>query len=272
MAMQPGRTEAEVAAALQAAALAHDRQMAFGPIVSVRGEVLHNPHYTNTLNDGDLLVIDAGAESLRWYASDITRAFPVSGRFSSEQRDIYEVVLAAQEAAIAAAAPGQTNRDLHLLAARTIASGLRDLGLMRGDVDAAVEAGAHALFFPHGLGHMLGQDVHDMEDLGDAVGYSSGTQRASQFGLNFLRLARTLEPGFVITVEPGVYFIPALVERWRLENRHTEFIDYDRVMRLLGLGGVRIEDDLLITSDGARVLGPPIPKAVDEVEALLAGR
>ena len=137
---------------------------------------------------------------------------------------------------------------------------------MRGDVDEAVAAGAHALFFPHGIGHMLGLDVHDMEDLGDVVGYPEGEPRSTQFGLNFLRLAKQLEPGFVITVEPGVYFIPALIDRWRREGRHAEFIRYDRVQAFRGLGGVRIEDDVLITEDGSRVLGPPIPKSVQDLE------
>jgi Xaa-Pro aminopeptidase len=264
---RPGRTEAEVAGTLQARALVHGRRQSFLPIVSVRGEVLHNHSYGNTLADGDLMVIDSGAESPLGYASDITRTFPVNGHFSPRQREIYEVVLAAQIAAIGAASPERSNRDLHLLAARTIASGLADLGLMRGDVDDAVASGAHALFFPHGIGHMLGLDVHDMEDLGDIVGYPEGESRSSQFGLNFLRMTRRLEPGFVITVEPGIYFIPALIDRWRADGRHAEFIDFDRVETYRGFGGIRIEDDVLITATGSRVLGPGIPKTVADVEA-----
>jgi Xaa-Pro aminopeptidase len=264
-----GRTEAEIAAILQAPAIARDREQSFGPIVSVRGEVLHNEKYVNTLADGDLLLIDSGAESPRGYASDITRTFPVSGRFSLQQREVYEVVLQAQADAINAAAPGVNNRDLHLIAARTIAEGLKEIGLMRGDSGAAVEAGAHAMFFPHGLGHMLGLDAHDMEDLGDIVGYPEGEPRSSQFGLAYLRLARELEPGWVITMEPGIYFIPALIDRWRGEDLHSEFIDYDRVERYRSFGGVRIEDDILITSDGCRVLGPGIPKTVDKIESAM---
>jgi Xaa-Pro aminopeptidase len=269
-ATEADRSEAEIAAALQAPALARNRQLAFPPIVTVRGEVLHNESYANRLSDGDLLLIDSGAESARAYASDITRTMPVSGRFSSLQREIYEVVLAAQLAAIAAASPESTNREVHLVAARTIAAGLKDIGLMRGQVDDAVAAGAHALFFPHGIGHMLGQDVHDMEDLGDIVGYPEGEQRSEQFGLNFLRLARRLEPGFVITIEPGIYFIPTLIERWAAEGRHSEFIRYDRLGAYAGFGGIRIEDDVLVTEQGCRVLGPGIPKEVDEVEAAMA--
>jgi Xaa-Pro aminopeptidase len=265
---RPGATEAEVAAALQAPAYARQRQPAFPPIVTVRGEVLHNESYPNTLAAGDLLLIDAGAESAGGYAADITRTYPVAGRFEPEQRDIYEVVLASQLAAIAAASPETTNRAVHLVAARTIASGLKEIGLMRGDVDAAVEAGAHALFFPHGIGHMLGLDSHDMEDLGDVVGYEAGDSRSSQFGLCYLRLARRLQPGFVITVEPGVYFIPAVIDRWRREGRHADFIRYDRVQAFRAFGGVRIEDDVLITETGSRVLGPGIPKSVEELEEM----
>ena len=169
-------------------------------------------------------------------------------------------------AAIDAASSEQSNRDLHLLAATTIASGLKDIGLMKGDVEEAVAAGAHALFFVHGLGHMMGIDVHDMEDLGDVVGYAPGEERSTQFGLAYLRLARQLEPGFVITVEPGVYFIPALIDRWRTDEMHKDFIDYERLESYREFGGIRIEDDVLITEDGNRVLGPGIPKTVDEVE------
>jgi Xaa-Pro aminopeptidase len=267
---QAGRTEAEIAAVHQAVAIARDRRQAFEPIVTVCGDVLHNTSYANTLDDGDLLLVDSGAESPLHYASDITRTMPVSGTFTSQQRDIYEVVLAANEAAIAAAGPGVTNRELHLLAARTIASGLKDVGIMKGNVDKAVEAGAHALFFVHGLGHMMGLDVHDMEDLGDIVGYEEGEERSTQFGLAYLRLARKLEPGFVITIEPGIYFIAALIERWEGEGLHRSFIRYDKLEDFCGLGGVRIEDDVLITEDGSRVLGPEIPKTVDDVEAAMA--
>lgn len=265
-ATEPGITEAEVAAKLQGPAISHNRQTSFPPIVTVRGEVLHNESYANTLDAGDMLLIDSGAESPGFYASDITRTVPVNGRFEPDQRDIYEVVLAAQLAAISVASPQATNREVHLVAARAIAAGLTDLGLMRGDVDEAVEAGAHALFFPHGIGHMMGLDVHDMEDLGDRVGYPEGERRSTQFGLNALRLARRLEPGFVITIEPGIYFIPALIDRWRTEGRHADFIRYDRLRAFRGFGGVRIEDDLLITETGSRVLGPGIPKSIEDVE------
>jgi Xaa-Pro aminopeptidase len=267
----PGKTEAQIAAVHQAEALAEDRRQAFRPIVTVAGEVLHNENYGNTLSDGDLLLVDSGSESKRFYASDITRTMPVSGRFTGQQREIYEVVLNAQLQAIAAASPEKTNRKLHLIASRAIASGLKDVGLMKGDVDDAVEAGAHALFFVHGLGHMMGLDVHDMEDLGDVVGYERGEERSSQFGLAYLRLARKLEPGFVLTIEPGIYFIPALIDRWCNDNLHADFIDYGRLDAYRDFGGIRIEDDIVITTDGCRVLGPGIPKTVDDVEAAMAG-
>ncbi len=267
----PGRRESEVAGAMQGVALAHGRAQSFLPIVSVRGEVLHNNTYGNVMQAGELLLVDSGTESPHYYASDITRTLPVSGTFDPRQRAVYQAVLDSQLAAIDAAKAGVTNKALHLIAARTMASGLRELGIMKGDVDEAVQAGAHALFYVHGLGHMMGVDVHDMEDLGDAVGYPEGEPRSEQFGLAFLRLAKPLEAGFVITVEPGIYFVPALIERWRAESKHSDFINYDEAAKFIGFGGVRIEDDILITTTGARVLGKPIPKTIPEVESALKG-
>jgi len=268
--IRPGLREAEVAGPIQSVALRHDMPQSFLPIVSIRGEVLHNNTYRNVMKDGDLLVIDSGVEAPPgYYCSDITRTFPVSGKFTAQQRAIYEVVLAAQTAAIGKASPAVSNKDLHLTAARTIAAGLKEIGLMRGDPDEAVAAGAHALFYVHGLGHMLGVDVHDMEDLGDVVGYPPGEKRSTQFGLSFLRLAMKLKPGFCITVEPGVYFIPALIDRWAAEKRHAAFIDYAAVQKYRGFGGVRIEDDLLVTASGSRVLGTPIPKSVADIESAM---
>jgi len=264
-----GRVEAEIAGLMQGVAASHNRAFSFLPIVSVRGEVLHNVHYHRTMKDGELMVIDAGAESPRFYAADITRTFPVSGRFTERQCAVYETVLAAQLAVIDAASPRVSNRDLHLLAARTITAGLKDIGLMKGDIDEAVATGAHALFFPHGIGHMLGLDVHDMEDLGDLVGYPEGEARSTQFGLSFLRLAKKLEPGFVITAEPGVYFNPPLIDIWENEKRHASFINYGEVKKYRRFGGIRIEDDLLITGDSCRVLGPSIPKMAEEIVTIM---
>jgi len=231
--------------------------------------VLHNQSYGNRLEAGQLVLNDSGAESPLHYASDITRTFPVGGRFNSAQTDVYEIVLRAQLSAISRIKPGIPYRDVHLHASRVVAEGLSSMGLMRGNPDDAVSAGAHALFFPHGVGHMLGLDVHDMEDLGDLVGYPKGEKRSLQFGLNFLRLSRPLEAGFVLTVEPGIYFIPALIDRWREERAHIDFINYDRLPPFLKFGGIRIEDDVLVTADGARVLGPAIPKTIAEVEATM---
>ena len=259
---RPAATEEAVVRRLASFALAQ----AYPPIVTVRGEILHNQSCPNTLRRGQLLLVDAGAEAASGYASDITRVTPVGGRFSPMQRDIYEIVLRAQLESIAMIKPGIAYRDVHLFAACVIAQGLIDVGLMKGDAADAVAAGAHALFFPHGLGHMLGLDVHDMEDLGDVVGYPPGVKRSAQFGLCFLRLAKKLEAGFVLTVEPGIYFIPALIDQWRGEKRHAEFINYAKLGRYRAFGGIRIEDDVVVTKTGARVLGPAIPKSVREVE------
>lgn len=269
-ATRPGVHEYEVLAAMRDVMHRHDREASFNPIVSVRGEVLHSDASPNLMRDGDLLLIDSGVETAEGYASDITRTIPVNGRFGDRQRAIYEVVLRAQEAAIDAIRPGANFRDLHLLAARTITEGLTEIGLMKGDADAAVEAGAHALFFAHGLGHPIGLDVHDVQDLGDTYAYPPDQPRSEQFGLGFLRFARDLAPGHVVTVEPGIYFIPALIDAWHDEGRHSEFIDYDAVEEYRGFGGVRIEDDVLCTDTGARVLGPGIPKTVEEIERAMA--
>ncbi|NLH47549.1 MAG: aminopeptidase P family protein [Myxococcales bacterium] len=268
---RPGRREAEIAGLMQGVALSHERAQTFLPIVSVHGEIFHNTKYGNTLHGGELLLIDSGVESPLYYASDITRTIPVAGKFQERQAAIYRLVLAMQAAVIATASPATSNRELHLLAARTAVNGLKEIGLMQGEVEEAVRAGAHALFFPHGIGHMLGLDVHDMEDLGDVVGYADGEARSSQFGLSFLRLARRLEPGFVLTVEPGIYFIPALIESWAAEKRHAEFIRYEALAPYRGFGGIRIEDDILVTETGCRVLGPGIPKDPAAIEAAMAG-
>ena len=204
-----------------------------------------------------------------WYAGDITRTIPIGGTFSDQQKDIYNIVLSAEMTAIETIRPGIQYRDIHLKIAKQMADGLQHLGLMHGDLDDAVQQGAHALFFPHGLGHMIGLDVHDMENLGeDYVGYDDTIKRSSQFGLKSLRLGKTLQAGYVITVEPGLYFIPALIEQWKAAGTFTEFINYDKLDAYLDFGGIRIEDDVLVTTEGARVLGTPIPKMVKDVEAL----
>lgn len=264
-----GVVESEIAAAVESIALAAGGMLSFPAIISIRGETLHNHYHGNTLKNNDLLLVDTGAETAMHYASDHTRTTPVGGKFTPKQKDIYEAVLEALNTSIEAVKPGVTNYSNHLLAATTMANRLKDLGLMKGDIASAVEQGAHALFFPHGLGHMMGLDVHDMEDLGeDYVGYDDEIKRSDIFGTAFLRLGRRYEPGFVLTVEPGCYFIPALIDQWQGERKFTEFINYEKVNEYRDFGGIRIEDDVLVTKDGFRVLGKPIPKSVAEVEAL----
>lgn len=264
---RPGAAEREIAGVIEGIALSHGAGTSFPVILSKHGETLHNHNHDNILQEGDLLLVDAGAESLMYYAGDMTRTTPVGGRFSQKQKEIYEIVLAANMESIAVSRPGILYRDVHLNAARIIAEGLKDVGLMKGDVAEAVALGAHALFFPHGLGHMLGLDVHDMENIGEKyVGYDHTMSRSTQFGLSALRMAKKLEPGYVVTDEPGIYFIPALIDQWRAESRFTEFINYDLLETYKDFGGIRIEDDILITQDGCRVLGKPVPKTVSEVE------
>ncbi len=264
---RPGMYEREVAGAIEGIALSGGGRLAFPTIFSIHGETLHNHFYGNEMSEGDIVVNDSGAESPSHYASDITRTFPVSGRFTERQKEIYAIVLRAQESAIEAVKPGVEFRGIHRLACSALVSGLKDIGLMKGNVEEAVRAGAHTLFFQCGLGHMMGLDVHDMEGLGeDYVGYTDTIRRDPAFGWSSLRLAKALEPGFVVTVEPGLYFIPELIERWKAEKRCSEFINYDMVDDYRDFGGVRLEDDVLVAEDGHRVLGKRIPKTIEEVE------
>ena len=264
---QPGITEQEITGAIEGISISGGGIVSFPVICSVRGETLHNHYHGNTLKKGDLLLVDAGSESPLHYATDHTRTIPVGGSFTQQQREIYQIVLDANNIAYENTRPGIMYRDVHLMAATTIAKGLKALGLMKGDVETAVREGAHALFFPHGLGHMLGLDVHDMEDYGENhVGYDSEIQRSTQFGLRSLRMGRRLQPGFVITNEPGIYFIPALIDTWKSEKKFEEFIDYAQVEKYKGFGGIRLEDDILVTESGSRILGERIPITVEEVE------
>jgi Xaa-Pro aminopeptidase len=268
---RPGVAEWEVAGAVEGVALRHGGRLSFPIICSKHGETLHNHHYDNTLEAGDIVVLDTGGVSPSGYAGDITRTLPIGGRFDDRQRAIYELVLDAEVRSIEAVRPGVAYRDVHLGACRILAEGLGELGLMTGDAAEAVAAGAHALFMPHGLGHMMGLDVHDGEGLDETyAGYGSEMKRSEQFGLASLRLGRTLEEGFVLTVEPGIYLIPALIDRWKAEGRHAAFIDYEELESWKDFGGIRIEDDVVVTADGRRILGEPIPKAPAEVESLLA--
>ncbi len=268
---KPGIYEREIAGKMEGIVLSHGYTIAFPTILTINGQILHNHSHVNILKEGQLLVIDSGAESSLHYASDITRTIPAGGKFSQKQKEIYEIVLNAQESAIDAIKPGTKFRDIHLRVARIIADGMKELGLMKGDMDEALEAGAHALFFPHGLGHQIGLDVHDMENLGENyVGYDDKTKRSDKFGFAYLRFARELQPGFVMTIEPGIYFIPALIDKWKGENKFTQFINYEKIEEYRDFGGIRIEDDVLVTESGRRVLGTPIPKTIEDVEEITA--
>jgi len=266
---KPGIREQEIFGIIEGIAHAKGAGPSFPIILSVNGQTLHNHSHGNILREGRMMVTDAGAESGLHYASDITRTTPVGGRFSDYQEEIYEIVLKANTETIKAAKPGMSNRDLHLMACKIIASGMKDIGLMKGDVEEAVAAGAHALFMPHGLGHMLGLDVHDLEGLGENfVGYNEEVIRSTQFGLAFLRFALPYKPGHVFTIEPGCYFIPELIDQWNAEGKFRDFINYEKVGTYKDLGGVRIEDNLLITENGHKLLGKPIPKTVSEIESV----
>ena len=270
---KPGIMEHTVAGAVEGVALSHDGMVSFPVILSQNGETLHNHYHGNKLTEGKLMLTDAGAEIASHYASDFTRTVPVGGKFSQKQKEIYNIVLAANNKAIEIAKPGITYQSVHLESALVIAKGLTELGLMKGSPEEAVKNGAHALFFPHGLGHMMGLDVHDMEDLGENyVGYDDETQRSTQFGLSALRMGRRLQKGFVVTVEPGIYFIPALIEQWKRDKTNEAFLNFAKIEEYLDFGGIRLEDDILITDNGCRILGGKrTPITVNEVEEAMKG-
>ncbi|UBM63467.1 aminopeptidase P family protein [Candidatus Sulfidibacterium hydrothermale] len=267
----PGMVEQDIAGTIEGISLAMTGPVSFPIILSVDGQTLHNHSHHNTLKEGRMMVTDAGSETALHYASDITRTVPVGGKFNTRQAEIYQIVLDANLNAIDAIKPGVPYRDIHFLAARTIVDGLKAAGLMKGDTEAAVQAGAHTLFMPHGLGHMMGLDVHDMEGLGeDYVGYDDTIRRSTEFGTAYLRLAKALKPGFVLTVEPGIYFIPDLIDKFRTEGKFLDFVNYDKLESYKDFGGIRIEDDVLVTDEGKRVLGKPIPKTIADVEKTMA--
>jgi Xaa-Pro aminopeptidase len=269
--VRPGMTEAQVAAKVHEVALAQNCSVSFPIIATIDGQTLHNHSRHNILKDGDLFLLDAGAESQSHYAGDLSSTFPVSKKFSDVQRQIYRACLLAHETAINAIAPGVRFREVHLAACRSIVSSMKELGLMKGDVDEAVAEGAHALFFPCGTGHMMGLDVHDMEDLGEVkVGYG-GEPKSTQFGLKSLRLAKELRPGHVFTIEPGIYFIPQLIDWWKSEGKFNDFLNWNEIEKFRNFGGVRNEEDFLITENGFKKLGKAKPKTIEEVESLRSG-
>jgi Xaa-Pro aminopeptidase len=269
---RPGEREQHIAGLLEGIAASRGSMVSFPVILSQNGETLHNHDHGQVLTAGRMMLTDAGAETLENYCSDFTRTVPVGGKFSSRQRDIYNIVLACNDKARELARPGVTYQWVHLEACKVLARGLKELGLMKGDVDEAVAAGAHALFMPHGLGHMMGIDVHDMEDLGQIhVGYDEETRPIAQFGTSSLRMGRELRPGFVVTDEPGCYFIPALIDQWRAAKMHETFLAYDKIEAFKDFGGIRLEDDLLITPAGSRCVGKRVPVTVAEVEETMRG-
>ena len=270
-ATQAGHTEANVRAAMEAVIMAQGMTTAYNSIVTVHGEVLHNEHYHHVLQAGDLLLADVGAEAATSWASDITRTWPVTGQFSATQRDVYDIVLAAHDACIEAAQPGVEYRDLHLLASRILAAGLVELGILRGEPESLVEQDAHALFFPHGVGHLLGLDVHDMEDLGDLAGYASGRMRSDRFGLGFLRLDRPLQAGMIVTIEPGFYQVPGILQDPQMRDHYAAVVNWERLAQFQDVRGIRIEDDVLITLTGSEVLTAALPTRAPEIEAMVKG-
>ena len=267
-----GLVEQEIVGKMEGVALAGGWGVSFPTILTQHGETLHNHGHAAVIEPGKLMVIDAGVESNEHYASDFTRTYPTSGKFTAKQREIYQIVYDCNELAFSLTRPGITYREVHLATARKMLEGLQALGIVKGDLDEMVAEGIAGLFQPHGLGHNMGLDVHDMEDLGEnLVGYDPDQTRATQLGLRSLRMARRLVPGHVITDEPGIYFIPALIEKFKKEGLGKDFVNYAKLEGYYDFGGIRIEDDVLVTADGARRLGPRrLPASPDEVEAAMA--
>lgn len=261
--------EAAVRGAMEGTIVAHNMTFAYPSIVTVHGEVLHNEQYYHSLQPGDLLLADVGAETSMGWASDVTRTWPVTGKFSATQRDIYNVVLAAHDACIDMIHPGIEYQDIHLLGASIIAQGLVELGILRGEVSDLVERDAHALFFPHGIGHLLGLDVHDMEDLGDLAGYAQERVRSDRFGLCYLRLNRPLQPGMLVTIEPGFYQVPAILNDAAIRSQYQDIVNWERLAQFADVRGIRIEDDVLVTQDGHEVLTAQLPTDADAIEQLV---
>ena len=261
-------TEAQIRSAMEGVIIAHNMTCAYNSIVTVHGEVLHNETYQNSLQPGDLLLADVGAETANGWAADITRTWAVAGKFSSTQKDLYQIVLQAHDDCIAMVQPGIEYQEIHLLAAKVITQGLVDLGILKGNVADLVAMDAHALFFPHGVGHLLGLDVHDMEDLGDVAGYEPGRTRSDRFGLGYLRLNRPLLPGMLVTIEPGFYQVRAILDRPDFRNKYQDIVNWERLAEFKDVRGIRIEDDVLVTNSGAEVLTSELPTKVEEIEDL----
>lgn len=267
-AVRPGKYEYEVSAEIERVAQENGCQLSFPTIATINGQTLHNHYHGNLIKSGDLFLIDAGAELPSGYCGDMSSTTPADPTFTPRQREVYEIQNAMHLESVKALRPGIPYMEVYELSARVCVEGMKSLGLMKGNADDAVREGAHALFYPHGLGHMMGLDVHDMENLGEIwVGYN-GQPKSTQFGRKSQRLAIPLESGFVFTVEPGIYFIPELIDLWKSEKKFADFINYDKVEEYRHFGGIRNEEDYLITPDGARRLGKKIPLTPEEVEAI----
>jgi Xaa-Pro aminopeptidase len=265
---KPGMKEFEVMARVKEVAYAQNASLSFNPIVTIHGETLHNLYSGNTIKEGQMVLCDAGAANDMNYAGDLTTTYPVGKRFSTKQKEVYNIVLHAHQTAVAMLKPGVLFKDVYLTAAQKIVEGMQSLGVMKGDAKEAVAAGAHAMFFQCGLGHMIGLDVHDMEDLGEPyVGYTDTLKKSTQFGMKSLRLGRALEAGFTLTVEPGIYLIPQLIDAWKAEKKFADFINYSALESYRDFSGIRVEEDYLITETGYALLGKKLPMTVEEVEA-----
>ena len=265
---QPGVSEQEIAGVIEGLAISQGPGVSFPTILSMNGQTLHNHNHSGILESGRLMLCDAGAENHNHYASDFTRTTAVGGKYSGKQEDIHNIVLKALNDSITMVKPGITYQSVHRNAYKIVFEGLRDLGLMKGDSEEALEAGAPALFMPHGLGHAMGLDVHDMENLGETfVGYDEETKRDTRFGYRSLRFGKRLETGHVLTVEPGIYFIPQLIEKWKAEKINTEFINFNKLEDYFSFGGIRLEDDITVTQDGCRlVYEKRLPVTIEEIE------
>lgn len=267
---RPGIKEYELVAKAHETAIANNSRLGYPAIITTHGQTLHTHYYGNTLQEGRMVLSDIGAENEMHYGGDLTRTFPVGKTFTNRQKELYEIVLNSMDHAISMLKPGVRYKDIHLAACQKLAEGLKQMNLMKGDPAEAVAAGAHTMFFQCGLGHMLGMDTHDMEDLGEPlVGYTDTLKKETQiFGLKSLRLGRELEAGFVLTVEPGIYIIPELIDRWQAEKKFADFINYDVLNTYRDFGGIRIEDNFLITDTGHHLIGKYLPKSLKEIEAL----
>ncbi|MDL2222890.1 aminopeptidase P N-terminal domain-containing protein [Bacteroidales bacterium OttesenSCG-928-M11] len=270
---QPGVSEREIAGMIEGVAISAGNRVSFATILSMNGQTLHNHDHSGILAPGRLMLTDAGAENVNYYASDFTRTTPVGGNYTQKQKEIHNIVLQALNESVAMACPGIKYKAVHRNAYKVIFEGLRAIGLVKGDTEEALNAGVPGLFMPHGLGHAMGLDVHDMEDLGETfVGYDEDTQRDTMFGYRSLRFGKQLEPGHVLTVEPGIYFVPQLIQKWEAEGINSEFINYNKVKEYLDFGGIRLEDDILITDTGCRfVYNKRLPITPEEIENAVKG-